>query len=665
MNRPTLLPAALYYHTLGFLVVPLCPPALNSKGCLQHSPTYPHPGKVPLIKWGGLSQVTEASIEKWWGRWANANIGALLGDGIVVLDIDPRNGGWETIAKLGLGRPHTPTNLTGGGGEHWFFSTGGREIASRTLGPGVELLGRGKIAVLPPSLHASGRRYEWEVGFALSEVRPAPLPASLLNGTRPRSTGSVTQAFDPHRGTEDVSPAVRKALAQRLLARGGALQKDGRILAPCPFPEHQEKDASFYFSPISGRWWCFGAGHPGRPDGAACASGDAYALLRALQGSGSSVLRSVTIVDTGSIGSRSQHMFSLEEVEEVYARMREKLEARVKAKDWKTIGELEGLNALRQTLETVVEAIKTDRRPGGVRIPCLKDGLQAYVHVVPQGCGSPFCPIHSWARAWENIRPKLKRLMRIKRPAFVMFGSREEGPRSVAAKQQALERRQGYPLKKRAWYKLVLPLHPGAMVGLLVDLADGEVDFQWLAQHWSGEIQLVVLVEREEEASQVPISAQLPQRVSMRAVVKRLPEALQEAIRSVDFVGDYSDGDEEYWLEWLLETRRLQCARPVGAARRGTAADSNHDEVDWEKPVELCPHGNHWGKPLGILTPHQIEFGLARGLLEETPFGLIEIEELPPDWKGPPGIHKFRDRAIKRRREREAIAAKAAIAAGA
>lgn len=247
------------------------------------------------------------------------------------------------------------------------------------------------------------------------------------------------------------------------------------------------------------------------------------------------------------------------------------------------------------------------------------------MHVFPQGCGNPLCPIHSQAKAEENLRPKWKRLRELRKPALVLFRSAANGPRQVATKLRKLERRKGYALKDRGWYKLVLPYRPGAQVGILVDLADGGVDIAALQSLWEEEVALVRLPKQQ------------------------VYEFMRELIRQVDFPEAYHT-NEEYWIYWLLDTRGLQCARPMGPARKRSG------EVEEDEPA-LCPHGNVYGKPLGMLTPDQMEVGLAEGYLEETPHGLIEREELPRAFgEEPPGVHKWKDRAMSRRRQREALA---------
>lgn len=88
------------------------------------------------------------------------------GNGVMVLDIDPGSGGDETLAALEAvhGRlPDGPSSFTGGGGRHLLFRVDMPVPCSvGALGPGLDVRGDGGYIVAPPTLHESGRRYEWE-----------------------------------------------------------------------------------------------------------------------------------------------------------------------------------------------------------------------------------------------------------------------------------------------------------------------------------------------------------------------------------------------------------------------------------------------------------------------------------------------------------------------
>src|SRR5262249_23231989 len=78
----------------------------------------------------------------------------------------------------------TPRVLTGGGGVHLYFAVD-QPLGNRTgLAPGIDLRGDGGFVVAPPSLHASGRRYGWELGSSPDDGPLAAIPAWLLERIR-------------------------------------------------------------------------------------------------------------------------------------------------------------------------------------------------------------------------------------------------------------------------------------------------------------------------------------------------------------------------------------------------------------------------------------------------------------------------------------------------
>ena len=116
------------------------------------------------------------------------NVGVMCGQGFVVLDIDPRNGGNETLAALEAKHgalPPTWTVCTGGGGEHRYFEVSGEQPSQNGLkAEGVELKGVGSYVLCPTSNHASGRIYEWCPELSPEDLPIAPLPAWVLEATK-------------------------------------------------------------------------------------------------------------------------------------------------------------------------------------------------------------------------------------------------------------------------------------------------------------------------------------------------------------------------------------------------------------------------------------------------------------------------------------------------
>jgi hypothetical protein len=117
-------------------------------------------------------------VDHWWQCVPDANIGLATGN-VLVLDVDPRNGGDQSLRDLEAKHgelPHTVRAFTGGGGEHAYFRPTHPGIGGTTLAPGIDVKALGGYVVAPPSLHVSGRRYEWSVDHHPQNTRIAPLP---------------------------------------------------------------------------------------------------------------------------------------------------------------------------------------------------------------------------------------------------------------------------------------------------------------------------------------------------------------------------------------------------------------------------------------------------------------------------------------------------------
>lgn len=158
--------AALWYASKARLpVFPLHAP--TAEGCSCGDPDCDSPGKHPRTRNGFKDATTNPrQIEELWTRWPDANIGIPTGatSGLFAVDIDPRNGGpadrAEIISSFGA-LPDTAEAVTGGGGRHICFCYDGEPLP-RTLAPGIDIKGENGYIVVAPSLHPSGRRYQWD-----------------------------------------------------------------------------------------------------------------------------------------------------------------------------------------------------------------------------------------------------------------------------------------------------------------------------------------------------------------------------------------------------------------------------------------------------------------------------------------------------------------------
>ncbi len=151
-------------------------------------------GKVPDTAHGHRDAVLEpAAVTAMFAGCPRANIGIRTGaeSNIVVLDIDSRHGGDESLAKFEKRHGALPTTVacaTGGGGQHIYFRHPGEPLKNRAaVRPGLDVRGDGGYVVAPPSTHASGTAYSWAEGRAPGEIEIAPLPPALEKVIRSRT----------------------------------------------------------------------------------------------------------------------------------------------------------------------------------------------------------------------------------------------------------------------------------------------------------------------------------------------------------------------------------------------------------------------------------------------------------------------------------------------
>lgn len=185
-RQKQVLRAALYYAThFRWAVLPLH--SIRGGHCTCGDRDCKSPGKHPLTKHSVHDATKDAdTIRHWWTRWPWANVGIATGQasGFWVLDVDPDKGGGESLRELEAehGRlPDTVEAITGGGGRHLLFRWPGWRVGNKvTLAPGLDVRGDGGYVAVAPSLHESGRRYEWEVSSRPDEVPIAAAPTWLL-----------------------------------------------------------------------------------------------------------------------------------------------------------------------------------------------------------------------------------------------------------------------------------------------------------------------------------------------------------------------------------------------------------------------------------------------------------------------------------------------------
>jgi hypothetical protein len=147
------------------------------------------PGKHPT---GSAWETTtdEDEVFELWGGATRFNVGVVLGDagrgtGHAVIDIEAdTDEAAAELRRLGLDRFETPT-WSSGRGLHRLFLWSPELPAVQVVKPhGIEVRigggGRQTQSVMPPSMHHSGRAYQWQPGFGLDEVEIAAVPDNMM-----------------------------------------------------------------------------------------------------------------------------------------------------------------------------------------------------------------------------------------------------------------------------------------------------------------------------------------------------------------------------------------------------------------------------------------------------------------------------------------------------
>jgi hypothetical protein len=216
---PTSLDAALKYARRGW-------------------PVFPTRNKAPLTRHGFIDATCDAGvITAWFRHWPRAGVAIATGQvsALVVVDVDPRNGGDRVLAEIEGTHgdlPLTPRVRTPNGGHHHYFALppDSPRLAA-TLGDGIDLKGDGGYVVAPPSHLEDGRAYCWDDTGHLNEVPVAPAPSWILV---PRRSGPVADS-----GRTIGKDAADSALG-RLFAHLGYLGRplvDGKRACRCPWAD--------------------------------------------------------------------------------------------------------------------------------------------------------------------------------------------------------------------------------------------------------------------------------------------------------------------------------------------------------------------------------------------------------------------------------------------
>lgn len=241
--------AALHYIRLGWHVLPVH--GIKDGRCTCGNAGCSSPGKHPMTASGVKdASADEKQILEWWTRWPNANVAIATGpSGLLVLDVDPKNGGEDGLKQLlrkeGEGILATLRVKTGSGGLHAYYK---RSLPLRnsagTLGPGLDTRGEGGFVVAPPSQHYSGNEYTWAQGQFPGETPLIEVPAGLADkllaphvGPTPAVGGLIIEGGRNQALTRMAGAQQRQGMPREAILK--ALLETNRISCRPPLPERE------------------------------------------------------------------------------------------------------------------------------------------------------------------------------------------------------------------------------------------------------------------------------------------------------------------------------------------------------------------------------------------------------------------------------------------
>ena len=202
-------------------------------------------GKLPLVKeWPTIATSDLAQLEAWSAQHSACNWGLATGkaSGVFVIDVDGLEGrnALEVLARQGLILPETLAVTTGRaeGGEHRYYRMPDDGVDIRNDQNGriarhIDVRGTGGFVVIPPSVHATGKRYS----FIDADVPIADAPVRVIE----RLTKPAAKAHQAADGV--IGPGSR---TPRLVSLAGTMHRQG---VPAPLIEAALNGLNAAFTP--------------------------------------------------------------------------------------------------------------------------------------------------------------------------------------------------------------------------------------------------------------------------------------------------------------------------------------------------------------------------------------------------------------------------------
>lgn len=185
------------YIDRGYYLVP----AHNVKAdgnCSCGKPACKNPGKHPRENGWNKHRYSFTEFSKLLAKWPDMNFLIATGSnsGFFVLDVDPRNGGNESLRGLieEYGDLPETTTISTGEGKHYYFQCEKRTFSSTKIGSGLDIRAEGGAVVVPPSVHANGNTYKVDKDDVSIAASPGWLINLIEDATEKASGGEDNEA---------------------------------------------------------------------------------------------------------------------------------------------------------------------------------------------------------------------------------------------------------------------------------------------------------------------------------------------------------------------------------------------------------------------------------------------------------------------------------------
>lgn len=229
---------ALAYGALGWQLLPCFGIEADRCNCGNPHNDSSSAGKHPVISdWPNKATNQPVQLKEWFSDTTKNNLAlSCMSSGLVIVDIDPRNGGDESFLELEKwldgAIPQTVTALTGEyifkgrktRGRHLYFNAGSDSQFFKDFSKlgfkGIDIKFNGYV-LLPPSKHVSGVNYQWAAGLSPFEIAIADLSQEMREvmvkgrSKSPSNPAAATYTFDTQ-STVSASLDAQQELAKQV-----------------------------------------------------------------------------------------------------------------------------------------------------------------------------------------------------------------------------------------------------------------------------------------------------------------------------------------------------------------------------------------------------------------------------------------------------------------